>query len=127
MLKACREAKANTSWLNPNEEYERSLATFISGALASPAFAIPLLRFSARIDTLGACNSLSQVALKMCSPGVPDTYQGSELWHQVLVDPDNRRPVDYAMLEARHVELDDRSVDRMNMVRRLNVCPQRRA
>ena len=111
MLKASREAKTNTSWLNPNEDYERALAAFITGALNSPTFVAPLLRFSARIDSSGACNALSQVALKLCSPGVPDTYQGSETWHQVLVDPDNRRSVGYANLCARLDQLDGFGAD----------------
>ncbi|MEI9949035.1 MAG: malto-oligosyltrehalose synthase [Pseudomonadota bacterium] len=119
MLKACREAKTNTSWLNPNLDYERALAAFISGALRSPAIASSLLRFAARIDSYGACNALSQVALKMCSPGVPDTYQGSEVWHQVLVDPDNRRPVDYHDLRARLMALDELGGDRLQLTRGL--------
>ena len=119
MLKACREAKTNTSWLNPNEDYERAVAAFVSGVLHSPAIAKTLLRFGARIDSYGACNALSQVALKMCSPGVPDTYQGSEVWHQVLVDPDNRRPVDYDALRARLEALDERAVDRLLLARGL--------
>jgi len=113
MLKACREAKTNTSWLNPNEDYERALAGFVSGALGSSKVVAPLLRFGARIDSFGACNALAQVVLKMCSPGVPDTYQGSEVWHQVLVDPDNRRPVDYAELRARLDALDSEATDRL--------------
>jgi (1->4)-alpha-D-glucan 1-alpha-D-glucosylmutase len=119
MLKACREAKTNTSWLNPNEDYERAVAAFVSGVLHSEAFAKTLLRFGARIDSYGACNALSQIALKMCSPGVPDTYQGSEVWHQVLVDPDNRRPVDYDDLRARLKALDERAADRLLLARGL--------
>ncbi len=119
MLKACREAKTNTSWLNPNEDYERALSAFISGALSSADFAAPLMRFAARIDSYGACNALSQVALKMCSPGVPDTYQGSELWHQVLVDPDNRRAVDYGALKARLADLGTLETDRLGATQRL--------
>jgi len=119
MLKACREAKSNTSWLNPNEDYERALAAFVSGTLRSAQFVAPLLRFGARIDSYGACNALSQIALKMCSPGVPDTYQGSEVWHQVLVDPDNRRAVDYRDLRARLTALDAGGADRLQTARGL--------
>lgn len=119
MLKACREAKTNTSWLNPNEDYERALADFVSGVLGSPTLLAPLLRFSARIDSYGACNALSQVALKMCSPGVPDTYQGSETWHQVLVDPDNRRPVDYVDLCSRLDQLEELGTERLEIAKSL--------
>ena len=119
MLKACREAKTNTSWLNPNEDYEGAVTAFVSGVLHSPTIAKTLLRFGARIDSYGACNALSQIALKMCSPGVPDTYQGSEVWHQVLVDPDNRRPVDYDRLRARLEALDQRAADRLLLARGL--------
>jgi len=117
MLKACREAKTNTSWLNPSEDYERAVAAFVSGALHSPSFVATLRRFGARIDSYGACNALSQIALKMCSPGVPDTYQGSEVWHQVLVDPDNRRPVDYGDLRARLTALEELGADRLPIAR----------
>ncbi len=119
MLKACREAKTNTSWLNPNEDYERALAAFVSGVLSSPTLVAPLLRFAARIDSYGACNALSQVALKMCSPGVPDTYQGSETWHQVLVDPDNRRPVDYLNLCSSLDQIDQLATKRLEIAKRL--------
>ncbi len=119
MLKACREAKTNTSWLNPNEDYERAVAAFVSGALHSPTFVAPLLRFGSRIDSYGACNALGQVALKMCSPGVPDTYQGSEVWHQVLVDPDNRRPVDYNALQTRLTALEQLGTDPLQRARGL--------
>ena len=119
MLKACREAKTNTSWLNPDEDYERAVTAFISGALGSPTFVATLLHFGARIDPYGACNGLSQVALKMCSPGVPDTYQGSEVWHQVLVDPDNRRPVEYGELRARLTAIEELGADRLQAARGL--------
>jgi (1->4)-alpha-D-glucan 1-alpha-D-glucosylmutase len=119
MLKACREAKTNTSWLNPNEDYERALGAFVSGVLSSPTLLAPMLRFGARIDSYGACNALSQVTLKMCSPGVPDTYQGSETWHQVLVDPDNRRPVDYLDLRARLDGLDQLGTERLEIAKSL--------
>jgi (1->4)-alpha-D-glucan 1-alpha-D-glucosylmutase len=100
LLKACREAKTHSSWLHPDEGYEAALASFVQGTLADRDFTAQIRRFCRRIDRYAACKALGQVALKMCSPGVPDTYQGSELWHQVLVDPDNRRPVDYRALDA---------------------------
>ena len=119
MLKACHEAKSNTSWLDPNEDYDRAVTAFISGALRCRTFVSTLLRLGARIDSYGACNALGQVALKICSPGVPDTYQGSEVWHQVLVDPDNRRPVDYGKLLGRLTSLDELGADRLHTTRDL--------
>jgi (1->4)-alpha-D-glucan 1-alpha-D-glucosylmutase len=96
MLKASREAKVNTSWINPNLEYEDALLTFIDGILrpASP-FLNDFQPFQQTISRNGLYNSLSQTLLKICAPGVPDFYQGSELYDFSLVDPDNRRPVDY--------------------------------
>ena len=99
MLKAIREAKENTSWINRNEEYENAVSSF-ARALLNPGprnrFLADFLPFQQRIAELGIWNSLSQTILKLTSPGVPDTYQGNELWTLNLVDPDNRRPVDYA-------------------------------
>jgi len=96
MLKASREAKMNTSWINPNREYEDALLTFIDGILrpASP-FLNDFQPFQQTISHYGLYNSLSQTLLKICAPGLPDFYQGSELYDFSLVDPDNRRPVDY--------------------------------
>ena len=96
MLKAAREGKQQTSWLNPNLEYERALQAFIAGALEpGSAFLAAAIPLADRIARLGALNSLSQVTLKAMMPGVPDFYQGSEFWDLSLVDPDNRRPVDF--------------------------------
>ena len=97
MLKAAREGKQQTSWLNPNPEYERALQAFIAGALGpDSAFLATAMPLADRIARLGALNSLSQLTLKLMMPGVPDFYQGSEFWDLSLVDPDNRRPVDFA-------------------------------
>ena len=98
MLKAVREEKLQSSWLNPNDDYEAGLRTFIEGLLdaARPAgFHESFVPFAHRAALLGALNSLSQLTLKLTVPGVPDLYQGTELWDLSLVDPDNRRPVDY--------------------------------
>jgi (1->4)-alpha-D-glucan 1-alpha-D-glucosylmutase len=97
-LKAAREGKQETSWLNPNERYEEGLKAFIDRILdraASAEFLDSLKALSRRVALLGALNSLSQLTLKATMPGVPDFYQGSELWDLSLVDPDNRRPVDF--------------------------------
>jgi (1->4)-alpha-D-glucan 1-alpha-D-glucosylmutase len=100
MLKAAREARTHTTWARPDADFERRLAAFIDAALGSPAFReafLPLLR---RVAEAGGANSLVQTALKLTLPGVPDVYQGAELWDLSLVDPDNRRPVDYARRET---------------------------
>ena len=97
MHKAMREAKVFTSWLNPSEEHEDAMTRFIEAALArsNAAFRDDFVPFAQRIATLGIYNSLSQLVIKIGAPGVPDFYQGTELWDFSLVDPDNRRPVDY--------------------------------
>ncbi|MES1173638.1 MAG: malto-oligosyltrehalose synthase [Myxococcales bacterium] len=116
MVKACREAKTRSSWLHPDSEYELGLRAFVAGTLGDPEFRARLLRFCRRIDPYAASKALGQVALKLCSPGIPDTYQGAEGWHQVLVDPDNRQPVDFATLEARLAALDAQRSDRAQLV-----------
>ncbi|MFZ0321513.1 MAG: malto-oligosyltrehalose synthase [Candidatus Sulfotelmatobacter sp.] len=98
MLKAMREAKVNTSWINQNAEYETAVSSFI-GAVLTPGeknrFLTDFLPFHRRIARIGLWNSLSQTLLKLTCPGVPDIYQGNDLWDFSLVDPDNRRAVDY--------------------------------
>jgi len=98
MLKAVRESKVNTSWINPDSTYEDALLNFIDTILATSRvnrFLEDFTSFHPLISTCGIFNSLSQTLLKITSPGVPDFYQGNELWDLNLVDPDNRRPVDY--------------------------------
>jgi (1->4)-alpha-D-glucan 1-alpha-D-glucosylmutase len=98
-LKAAREGKEETSWLNPNEAYEEGLRSFIGRILdpsASAEFLESLARLARRVALMGAMNSLAQLTLKATLPGVPDFYQGTEFWNLSLVDPDNRRPVDFA-------------------------------
>jgi (1->4)-alpha-D-glucan 1-alpha-D-glucosylmutase len=94
--KAAREGKEETSWLDPDELYETGLAGFIAAILGDPDFVRSFNAFAPRVALLGALNSLSQLALKIAMPGVPDFYQGSEFWDLSLVDPDNRRAVDFA-------------------------------
>jgi (1->4)-alpha-D-glucan 1-alpha-D-glucosylmutase len=100
MDKALHEAKLNTSWIQPNEQWDAAMRDFVARILDPstrnkflPLF-LPLARETAR---LGAINSLTQTILKLMSPGVPDIYQGTEIWDYSLVDPDNRRPVDYEL------------------------------
>jgi (1->4)-alpha-D-glucan 1-alpha-D-glucosylmutase len=98
-LKAAREGKQETSWLNPNEAHEAGLRTFIERILdpaLSAEFLTSMATLAQRLALLGALNSLSQITLKATMPGVPDFYQGTEFWDLSLVDPDNRRPVDFA-------------------------------
>jgi (1->4)-alpha-D-glucan 1-alpha-D-glucosylmutase len=98
-LKAAREGKQETSWLNPHATYEAGLKTFIDRLLDRPLsaeFLHSLETIARRIALLGALNSLSQITLKATMPGVPDFYQGTEFWDFSFVDPDNRRPVDFA-------------------------------
>jgi (1->4)-alpha-D-glucan 1-alpha-D-glucosylmutase len=97
MLKAVREAKVHTSWTQPNEIYEKQLADFIVGIFDSRAFVDELEAFVTPLIWPGRINSLAQTLLKLTSPGVPDFYQGSELWDLTLVDPDNRGLVDYSL------------------------------
>ena len=98
-LKAAREGKEETSWLNPHEAYEAGVNTFLERILdrsVSAEFLDSLELLARRLSLLGALNSLSQITLKATMPGVPDFYQGTEFWDFSLVDPDNRRPVDFA-------------------------------
>ncbi len=97
LLKAAREAKTETSWLSLNADYESKLQAFVSKVMKDRDFVRAVTRFCAKLDRAGATNSLAQTLLRLCVPGIPDTYQGAELWNQSLVDPDNRRPVDYEL------------------------------
>ncbi|MET0680831.1 MAG: malto-oligosyltrehalose synthase [Burkholderiales bacterium] len=102
MLKAVREAKLHSSWINVDEAYEAAIAAFVAGLLREGPgnlFLDDLREQAARIAWFGALNGLSMTALKLASPGVPDFYQGTEIVDLALVDPDNRRPVDYGRRE----------------------------
>ena len=98
MTKAMRESKVHTSWLSPDEEYETAVERFVRAILdrRKPNLFLPAFEpLQARVAQLGIYNSLAQLLIKITAPGVPDFYQGTELWDLNLVDPDNRRPVDY--------------------------------
>jgi (1->4)-alpha-D-glucan 1-alpha-D-glucosylmutase len=96
MEKAMREAQVSTSWTDPNEGYEKAVADFVDGILSlNGPFLRAFLPFQRDVARTGAMNALSQLLLKMTSPGIPDVYQGNEIWDFSLVDPDNRRPVDF--------------------------------
>jgi (1->4)-alpha-D-glucan 1-alpha-D-glucosylmutase len=96
MQKAMREAKVRTSWVSNNAEYENALHQYIDAILADEKFVKDLGGFVQDVEPAGRINSLAQTLMKYTAPGVPDLYQGGELWDFSLVDPDNRRPVDYA-------------------------------
>jgi len=103
MVKAAREAKERSSWLRPDDAYESALVAFVHDVLEGPGarrFLPRFVPFARTIARHGAMTSLAQVVLQMASPGVPDVYQGAELWHLCLVDPDNRGPVDFATRRA---------------------------
>ncbi len=96
VLKALREAKVHTSWAAPDEAYEADVAAFAEAILGSSAFTDDLAAFAERCAAIGARSSLGLLVLKLAAPGVPDIYWGNEDWDLSLVDPDNRRPVDFA-------------------------------
>ncbi|MCE9534617.1 MAG: malto-oligosyltrehalose synthase [Planctomycetes bacterium] len=126
MSKALHEAKVHSSWINPNDAFDEAMNQFVARILdekSSAEFLRDFREFQSRINHYGMFNSLAQTLLKIASPGVPDTYQGTELWDFSLVDPDNRRPVDYAKRQAMLQELDDKIAsagdDRRALVREL--------
>ncbi|MGH3918350.1 MAG: malto-oligosyltrehalose synthase [Pseudonocardiaceae bacterium] len=94
--KAMREARTRTSWIDPDEAFETAMHAVADAALDNPELRAAVARVAARITPAGRSNSLSAVLLQLAMPGTPDTYQGGELWDLSLVDPDNRRPVDFA-------------------------------
>jgi (1->4)-alpha-D-glucan 1-alpha-D-glucosylmutase len=96
MEKASREAKVHTSWTHPDSRYEGNLHNFIDGVMNNSTFLADLEIFVEDLQPFARINSLSQILLKLTAPGIPDFYQGTELWDFSLVDPDNRQPVDYA-------------------------------
>jgi (1->4)-alpha-D-glucan 1-alpha-D-glucosylmutase len=104
MLKAARESQTHTSWINPHEAYEEALRNFVRATLdrsrsEGNPFLDDVVALRDQVAHAGAINALAQQLLKLTAPGVPDLYQGTEVWEQSLVDPDNRRPVDYARRE----------------------------
>jgi (1->4)-alpha-D-glucan 1-alpha-D-glucosylmutase len=114
MLKAIKEAKVNSSWIQPNESWENAATQFVAKTLdAKHAFLPKLDSAATKVAWHGALNSLSQLVLKLTVPGVPDFYQGTELWDFSLVDPDNRRPVDYAQRQQLLSEIETASADKL--------------
>jgi (1->4)-alpha-D-glucan 1-alpha-D-glucosylmutase len=124
VIKALREAKVHTSWINTNSEYEDGVTAFINAITERTPdnqFLSDFELFQKKVSHLGMFNSLSQTLLKITCPGVPDFYQGTELWNFSLVDPDNRRPVDYVLRRRMLEKLrkDDRNGNSARLVRRL--------
>jgi (1->4)-alpha-D-glucan 1-alpha-D-glucosylmutase len=108
MLKAVREAKVNSSWTRPNAAYEEALVRFVDLLLQEDShnsFLADMEEFQLLTSHCGMLNALSQTLLKITAPGIPDFYQGSELWDLSLVDPDNRRPVDFGLRRRRLEEI----------------------
>ncbi len=118
MQKATREAKLRTSWVANNAEYEDALNLYLDALLEDKAFLADLEAYVDSITRAGQINSLTQTLLKHTSPGVPDLYQGGELWDLSLVDPDNRRPVDYK-LRSRYLD-ELASLDLAEIMRRMD-------
>ncbi len=113
VAKASKEAKQYTSWTEPSPAYDDALATFVAAILSNAEFNDSLQQFVGNLVRPGYINSLAAAAVKLTMPGVPDIYQGVELWDFSLVDPDNRRPVDYGKRRAMLSELDPLSVEQI--------------
>ncbi len=100
LIKAAREAKVHTEWLDPDQQHEDALSSFARNLLDNEEFVAEIEEFGDRIWRVGALDSLAQTVLRLMAPGVPDIYQGAELWDLSLTDPDNRRPVDWDLRRA---------------------------
>lgn len=111
MEKAIREAKLHTSWTNQNANYEERIRLFVQAIMQDEEFMRELEKFASTLIIPGRINSLSQTLIKLTAPGVPDIYQGTDLWDLSLVDPDNRRPVDFRQRQSLLEDIDDMSVE----------------
>ncbi|WP_119300615.1 malto-oligosyltrehalose synthase [Dongia deserti] len=120
VLKSIREAKRRTSWSNPNEAYEAACLRFVERLLETDRpnpFLDDFVTFQRRVAQLGALNSLSQTVVTLTAPGVPDLYQGGDLWDLNMVDPDNRRPVDFELRQRMLADITQPDADRRAQVR----------
>jgi (1->4)-alpha-D-glucan 1-alpha-D-glucosylmutase len=111
MEKVVREAKKQTSWTMQNKDYEKGVRDFVETVMEDETFCADLESFAAELVNPGRINSLAQTLIKLTAPGVPDIYQGTDLWDLSLVDPDNRRPVDFALRQHRLKEIEGLSPD----------------
>ncbi|HSP39965.1 MAG TPA: malto-oligosyltrehalose synthase [Gillisia sp.] len=118
LQKVLREAKVHSNWANPDEEYEKKVLAFVTDILNNPDFRSSLDPFVKKISGYGAIRSLGQSLIKITAPGIPDIYQGTELWDLSYVDPDNRRPVDYG-LRMNYIA-DFRSYSKTNLKKKLS-------
>jgi (1->4)-alpha-D-glucan 1-alpha-D-glucosylmutase len=119
MQKASKEAKVHTSWIDPAPQYDEALQSFIEAVLADDEFVADLSSFVDGLVEPGRVTSLAQTTLKLTCPGMPDIYQGTELWDLSLVDPDNRRPVDYDLRRAIVEGGDGEGAEKLRLIRRL--------
>jgi glycogen operon protein len=117
--KAGKEAKEITSWTNPDNRYDEAVAAFVKSAFTSDALLSAVRQFAELVAPYGAANGLAQCVLRLCSPGIPDTYQGAELWNQSLVDPDNRRLVEYGGRRDALATIRGRSHEALSLAREL--------
>jgi (1->4)-alpha-D-glucan 1-alpha-D-glucosylmutase len=124
MKKAVHEAKVHTSWANSDATYNTAIENFVKGSFNNATFMEDINQFSQKITSVGRFNSLSQTLLEMTSPGVPDIYQGNELWDYGLVDPDNRRLVDFEERQTLLRSIQDSAHDPINLVADLLKNPQ---
>jgi malto-oligosyltrehalose synthase len=106
MVKANREAKVRTSWTSPDEAYEKAVEAYIGAALQNDTIVTEMAAFASRVAAPGYANALSRLLVHLTAPGTPDIYQGDEMWNFALVDPDNRRPVDFAVRQSVLDQLD---------------------
>ncbi|WP_029036209.1 malto-oligosyltrehalose synthase [Salinimicrobium xinjiangense] len=117
LQKVLREAKENSSWAAPDEAYEEEVYTYLKKLIGHPGFLKSFNPFHKKVAVYGAIKSLSQALLKVTAPGIPDIYQGTELWDLSYVDPDNRRPVDYDLRKEYLDELENISVNDLNKLK----------
>jgi (1->4)-alpha-D-glucan 1-alpha-D-glucosylmutase len=111
MLKAAREAKRQTSWTSPNAAFEQALDAFVEGIANDSEFMADVRAFIEPLILPGRISSLAQTLIKLTAPGVPDTYQGTEIWDLSLVDPDNRRPVDFDLRRTLALSLESMTAE----------------
>ncbi|MEM3269881.1 MAG: malto-oligosyltrehalose synthase, partial [Saccharolobus sp.] len=114
MIKVLREAKVHTTWEDPNYDYEKKVLAFIDDAITNDTFKRDFMQFERKVRYYGFMKSLILITLKILSPGVPDIYQGTEVWRYLLTDPDNRLPVDFNKLESLMKQLPD-SISKLNI------------
>lgn len=119
LIKVVREAKANSDWSEPNGEYEQGIVAFIDTILRDQAFLAAFMPFFEKVRQYGMIYSLAQILLKVTAPGIPDTYQGCELWDLSFVDPDNRRWVNFTLRQRYLAEIEERPGERVGFIREL--------